>query len=245
MASRTPRAATGWWKLSRMDGQSRPRTEPGRATLRYARQAREKGGTAGTSFESLSPRPHARRARQRRRAGEGSLCRRSGQHAMTGPTSARARLPGHLSSSTFCCLLNIRPYGVCRWHVLVHPEPVDLDPAHPDGNAASPTSVGPHPKTVPVMPGAGSRRWSGGLLGWAVGVEGASVGCGGGGGAVGVAGDVPAPPVYRDLVVEPAVQAEVAQAGGAALGPRDQVVDLADGGGLPAARGIGSAGRGG
>ena len=76
--SRTPRAATGWWKLSRMDGQSRPRTEPGRATLRYARQAREKGGTAGTSFESLSPRPHARRARQRRRAGEGSLCRRSG-----------------------------------------------------------------------------------------------------------------------------------------------------------------------
>ena len=81
----------------------------------------------------------------------------------------------------------------------------------------------------------GFGRWSGGLLGWSVGVQGAAVGCGSGAGAVGVAGDFPAPSVDRDEVVEPAEQAEVGQAGGAACGPRDQVVDLAGGGGLGAA----------
>ena len=44
----------------------------------------------------------------------------------------------------------------------------------------------------------------------------------------------PAPAVDRDLVVEPAEQDQVAQAGGAAVGPVDQVVHLADRRGLPA-----------
>ena len=33
-ASRTPRAATGRWKLTLINGHNRPRVEPGRATLR-------------------------------------------------------------------------------------------------------------------------------------------------------------------------------------------------------------------
>ena len=103
------------------------------------------------------------------------------------------------------------------------------------GDATSPASVSPCPKTVPVIPGAGFCRWLGGLLGWAVAVEGASVGCGGGGGAVGVAGDVPAPPMDSYLVVESAEQDQVGQAGGAAVGPVDQVVRLGHGCGLPAA----------
>ncbi len=49
-ASKIPRAPMGWWKLSRIEGQSRPRVEPGSARLRYARQARRKAGTAGASF---------------------------------------------------------------------------------------------------------------------------------------------------------------------------------------------------
>ena len=40
-----------------------------------------------------------------------------------------------------------------------------LPPGALDGNAASPALVSPCQKTVPVMPGAGSCRWSGGLLG--------------------------------------------------------------------------------
>jgi hypothetical protein len=46
-ASRRLRAPTGSCKLSRIDGHSRPRIELGSAILRYARQARTKGGTAG------------------------------------------------------------------------------------------------------------------------------------------------------------------------------------------------------
>jgi len=69
-----------------------------------------------------------------------------------------------------------------------------------------------------------------------MGVEDASVGCGGGGGSVGVAGDFPAPAVDDDDVMESAEKCQVPQGGGAALSPGDQVVDLADGGGLLAAR---------
>ena len=76
---------------------------------------------------------------------------------------------------------------------------------------------------------------SGGLSGWSVGVEGASVGAGGGGGAVGVAGDGPAPAVNDDDVVESAKHCQVTQRSCAALGPGDQVVDLADRGRLVAA----------
>ena len=43
--SRMPSAPTGWPRLSRIEGHSRPRVEPGRATLRYATQARSKAGT--------------------------------------------------------------------------------------------------------------------------------------------------------------------------------------------------------
>ena len=68
-----------------------------------------------------------------------------------------------------------------------------------------------------------------------MGVECASVGCGGGGGSVGVAGDGPAPAVDDDAVVVPAEKCQVAQGGGAALGPGDEVVDLADRRGLLAA----------
>ena len=46
-ASSIPRAPTGSWKLSRIDGQRRPRVDPGRATVRYAKQARRNGGTEG------------------------------------------------------------------------------------------------------------------------------------------------------------------------------------------------------
>lgn len=43
--SRMPSAPTGWPRLSRIEGHSRPRVEPGSATLRYATQARSKAGT--------------------------------------------------------------------------------------------------------------------------------------------------------------------------------------------------------
>src|SRR5690349_3145781 len=46
--SRIPSAPTGWPRLSRIEGHSRPRVEPGRATPTYARQARRKAGTEGT-----------------------------------------------------------------------------------------------------------------------------------------------------------------------------------------------------
>ena len=57
----------------------------------------------------------------------------------------------------------------------------------------------------------------------------------GGGGAVGVHGDGPAPAVDRDLVVEGAVQAAVPDAGLAAVGLVGEMFDLAGGGGLAAA----------
>ena len=81
------------------------------------------------------------------------------------------------------------------------------------------------------LAGCGSRYGGG----WSVGVEYASVGCGGGGGSVGVAGDFPAPAVDDDDVVIAAEHCQVAQGGGAAVGPGDEVVDLADRRGLLAA----------
>ena len=48
--SRMPSAPTGWPRLSRIEGHSRPRVEPGRATLRYATQARSKAGTVRNSL---------------------------------------------------------------------------------------------------------------------------------------------------------------------------------------------------
>jgi hypothetical protein len=44
-ASRIPSAPTGSRKLTSIEGQTRPRVGPGRATVRYARQARRKGRT--------------------------------------------------------------------------------------------------------------------------------------------------------------------------------------------------------
>ena len=94
--SRIPSAPTGWPKLSRIEGHSRPRVEPGRATLRYARQASSKAGTVETPV------------RVGVRGKDGSPCRESGQHAMTGGflASARAGLPGHLNSSKVCVASN-------------------------------------------------------------------------------------------------------------------------------------------
>ena len=66
-------------------------------------------------------------------------------------------------------------------------------------------------------------------------MEGASVGAGGGGGAVGVAGQCPVPAVNDDQVMEFAQQFQVPQGGGAAVGPVDQMVGVASGWGLVAA----------
>src|SRR5258708_1614788 len=63
-----------------------------------------------------------------------------------------------------------------------------------------------------------------------VAIEGAlTVGAGGGGGAVGVEDELPAPPVDRHEMVEGADQAAVFDAGGAPFGAGDQVVDVAGG----------------
>src|SRR4029077_17486950 len=69
--SRMPSAPTGWPKLSRIEGHSRPRVEPGRATDRYARQASSKAGTVKNFLG-------------RGEGKDGSPCRDSEQHAMTG-----------------------------------------------------------------------------------------------------------------------------------------------------------------
>src|SRR6516165_4551049 len=76
-----------------------------------------------------------------------------------------------------------------------------------------------------------------GLAWWrAVAVQGAgAVGAGGGGGAVVIEPQVPALPVDHDLVVEGAQGDQVVEGGGPAAGPGDQVMDVADGGGLVAA----------
>jgi hypothetical protein len=80
-----------------------------------------------------------------------------------------------------------------------------------------------------VLPGSG---------GWAVAVQDLGVvGVPGGGGAVRVEGECPAPAVDGDLVVEEAQQDAVADAGGSAVGLVPDVVDLAGGGGLGAAAG--------
>ncbi len=82
--SRMPSAPTGWPRLSRIEGHSRPRVEPGRATLRYARQASGKAGTAKAFLvKGKSP---CRESRAARDDGLGSLVSACG-------------LPGHLNSS--------------------------------------------------------------------------------------------------------------------------------------------------
>src|SRR5580658_9180551 len=80
-----------------------------------------------------------------------------------------------------------------------------------------------------VLPGSGGRAVAVQDLG-AVGVP-------GGGGAVGVQDELPAPAVDGDLVVEEAEEDAVCDAGGAAVGLVADVVDLAGGGGLGAAPG--------
>src|SRR5580658_6264705 len=80
-----------------------------------------------------------------------------------------------------------------------------------------------------ALPGSGGRAVAVQDLG-AVGVP-------GGGGAVGVQDEGPAPAVDGDLVVEEAEQDAVCDAGGAAVGLVPDVVDLAGGGGLGAAAG--------
>jgi hypothetical protein len=62
-----------------------------------------------------------------------------------------------------------------------------------------------------------------------------AIGAGGGGGAVGIETQVPAPAVNDGLVVEGAQRHQIVQPGGAALGARNEVVDLAHAGGLLAA----------
>ena len=65
-----------------------------------------------------------------------------------------------------------------------------------------------------------------------------AVGAFGGGGAVGVQGQCPAPAVNDHQMVEVAEQGQVVQAGRAAFGPRDQVVHVtADGRGGAAGEG--------
>src|SRR5215469_16200109 len=73
-----------------------------------------------------------------------------------------------------------------------------------------------------------------GLAGWAVAVQGVTVGAGGGGGAVAVEPHGPAPTVDHDLVVEGAQGKQVVQRGRAAAGSGDDVVDLAHAGRLGA-----------
>jgi len=63
----------------------------------------------------------------------------------------------------------------------------------------------------------------------------AAVGAGSGGGAVVVQGQAPAPPVDGGEVVEAAQRHEVGEAGRPAAGSEDDVVDVADAGGLVAA----------
>src|SRR5258708_20891020 len=58
---------------------------------------------------------------------------------------------------------------------------------------------------------------------------------GGGGGAVGVEDEFPAPPMDGHQMMEGTQQAAVIDAGGAAFGPRDHMMDVAAGGPLVAA----------
>jgi hypothetical protein len=77
------------------------------------------------------------------------------------------------------------------------------------------------------LPGAGGRIVAAENLG--------AVGTAGGGGAVGVQGNFPAPLVDRHVVVEEAVQGAPVDAGGAAVGQVGQMVHFARRGGLVAA----------
>ena len=88
----------------------------------------------------------------------------------------------------------------------------------------------------PGRPDPAVLRGLGGAGRSSVAVEGALfVGAGGGGGAVGVQGEVPAPAVDGGEVVEGAEQDQVVQAGGAAVAAGSEVVGLAGGGALAAA----------
>ena len=71
---------------------------------------------------------------------------------------------------------------------------------------------------------AALTRLSGGLAGWTVAVQGASLRAGGGGSAIGVEAQSPAPPVDHREVVEQAQRQQVPQGGRAAAGARDDVV---------------------
>src|SRR5262249_35951515 len=101
--------------------------------------------------------------------------------------------------------------------------------------AKQPSSPG-RPDTPPALH-AGWRPPLRGLAGrWAVAVQGAgAVGAGGGGGAVGVQVQLPAPPVDGGLVVEPAQGDQIVQRSRPGAGSGDDVVDVADAGGLVAA----------
>jgi len=83
----------------------------------------------------------------------------------------------------------------------------------------------------PAANGSGNAAWRPVAVQYA-GVVGAD----GGDGAVGVPDDFPAPAVNHDQMVEGALQVQVLQAGRAALGAGDDVMDLAGFGGLVAAR---------
>src|ERR1700722_3671554 len=77
-----------------------------------------------------------------------------------------------------------------------------------------------------------------GWVGWSVAVQDLGpVGVVGGGGAVGMENDGPAPLVDHDVVVIPAEKSAVVEAGLAAVGLGSGVVDLAGRGGLVAAVG--------
>src|SRR6266571_3439359 len=91
----------------------------------------------------------------------------------------------------------------------------------------------------PVVPRGGrpGRRLPGSRGRWSVAAEDLAAGGDGLFAAVGVEDEFPAEAVDADLVVILAQQYEVLQAGLAALGPGDDVVDLAGGGGLVAAAG--------
>src|SRR5215469_12985775 len=97
--------------------------------------------------------------------------------------------------------------------------------------------AGPQFVVPPRGMAPGCTTWSGGLDGWRVAVQGlGSVGADGGCCAVGVEGELPAPPVDGDEVVEPAEEGEVGQGVPAAVFAVLDVVDFAAGRGQVAAR---------
>src|ERR1035437_6832594 len=107
-----------------------------------------------------------------------------------------------------------------------------------DADLAGATGVGGMPAfPPPAVPGVTRRgRGLAGAGGWAVAAQDFGfVPVPGGGGAVGVADQGPAHPVDHDVMVIPAQQDAVLQAGDAAVALVPEVVDLAGCGGLVAA----------